>query len=308
VTVLAGERTYFPGGALRLDGAALRDRMIAEIRARVTAAGEPAICLASVVDGDDAPSVRYVGMKHRAAARAGLHTRGTELSAGTSQAEAEDLVDALVADPGVGGILVQLPLPAGLDGDRVIDRIDPAKDVDGLTLTNLGRLVRGTPGLVPATALAVLRLLDAYGVPLAGRRVTIVGRTPLVGIPLSLLLGGPQVGASVVVCATDDPDLTARCREADVVISDASIPHLIGAERIAPGATVVDIGASWPEGTLVGDVDTDGVTTIAGALAPNPGGAGPMTVACLLENTLRTAGLAAGLGRDDGTAGGGADV
>jgi methylenetetrahydrofolate dehydrogenase (NADP+)/methenyltetrahydrofolate cyclohydrolase len=303
VTVLAGERTYFPGGALRLDGAALRDRFIDDIRARVTAAGGPPICLASVVDGDDAASVRYVGMKHRAAARAGLQTRGTVLSAGTSQAEAEDLVDALVADPGVGGILVQLPLPAGLDGDRVIDRIDPAKDVDGLTLTNLGRLVRGAPGQVPATALAVLRLLDAYRVPLAGRRVTIVGRTPLVGVPLSLLLG-----ASVVVCPADDPELTARCREADVVISDASVPHLIGAERIAPGATVVDIGASWPEGTLVGDVDTDGVTTIAGALAPNPGGAGPMTVACLLENTLRTAGLAAGLGRDDGTAGGGADV
>jgi methylenetetrahydrofolate dehydrogenase (NADP+)/methenyltetrahydrofolate cyclohydrolase len=303
VTVPAGERTYFAGGALRLDGAALRDRIIDEIRARVAAAGDPPICLATVVDGDDPAGVRYVGMKHRAAARAGLRTRGSVVSVGTSQAEAEAVVDALVADSDVQGILVQLPLPLHLDGDRVIDRIDPAKDVDGLTSTNLGRLVRGTPGLVPATPLGVLRLLEAYGVALAGRRVTIVGRTPLVGLPLSLLLGGPQVAALVSVCRADDPELTARCREADVVISDASRPHLIGPERVSPGATVVDIGSSWPDGTLVGDVDTAAVATIAGALAPNPGGAGPMTVACLLENMMCAAGLA-GAGTDGRTAGG----
>jgi methylenetetrahydrofolate dehydrogenase (NADP+)/methenyltetrahydrofolate cyclohydrolase len=308
VTVPAGERTRFPGGALRLDGAALRDRITDEIRTRVSTAGGPPVCLASVVDGDDASGVRYVEMKHRAAARAGLQTRRTVLSTGTSQAEAEAAVDALVADPAVAGILVQLPLPPGLDADRVIDRIDPAKDVDGLTLTNLGRLVRGTPGLVPATPLGVVRLLDAYGVLLAGRRVTIVGRTPLVGLPLSLLLGGPQIGASVVICSADDPALTARCREADVVISDASVPHLIGPGQISPGATVVDIGASWPDGTLVGDVDTDAVAATAGALAPNPGGAGPMTVACLLENTVRAAGLAAGTGRAEGDVGRGASA
>jgi methylenetetrahydrofolate dehydrogenase (NADP+)/methenyltetrahydrofolate cyclohydrolase len=299
VTVLARQRDHFPGGALRLDGAALRDQMVEEIRTRVAAAGDPPVCLATVVDGDDPPSVRYVEMKHRAALRAGLRTRGAVVSATTSQAEAEDLVAALTDDPAVHGILVQLPLPAGLDEDRVLDRIDPAKDVDGLTLTSLGRLVRGTPGLVPATPLAVLRLLDAYQVPLAGRRVTIVGRTPLVGLPLSLLLGAPGVGATVTVCSADDPELTGRCREADVVVSDASVPHLIGPGRVRPGATVVDIGVSWPEGRLVGDVDTAAVAAVAGALAPNPGGAGPMTIACLLESTLRVAGLAAGMGRED---------
>lgn len=299
MTVLARERDHFPGGALRLDGAALRDQFVEEIRTRVAAAGDPPICLATVVDGDDPASVRYVEMKHRAAARAGLRTQGTVVSATTSQAAAEDLVAALSDDPAVHGILVQLPLPAGLDEDRVLDRIAPAKDVDGLTLTSLGRLVRGTPGLVPATPLAVLRLLDAYQVPLAGRRVTIVGRTPLVGLPLSLLLGGSRVGATVTVCSADDPGLTARCREADVVVSDASVPHLIGAGQVRPGAAVVDIGMSWPEGRLVGDVDTEAVAAVAGAVAPNPGGAGPMTIACLLENTLRVAGLAAGLGRED---------
>jgi methylenetetrahydrofolate dehydrogenase (NADP+)/methenyltetrahydrofolate cyclohydrolase len=195
-------------------------------------------------------------------------------------------------DPEVHGILVQLPLPRGLDEAAVIDRIDPAKDVDGLTLTNLGRLVRGAPGLVAPTPQAVLHLLDAYEIGVHGADVVIIGRTPLVGIPLSLLLATKRRGATVQLCGPDTPQLDQRCRAADVVISDASVPHLVGPNWIRPGATVIDIGVSRPDGTLVGDVDTVGVAGVAGALAPNPGGIGPMTVACLLENTVVAAGLA----------------
>jgi methylenetetrahydrofolate dehydrogenase (NADP+)/methenyltetrahydrofolate cyclohydrolase len=285
---------HFDGGALRLDGAALRDQIIDELRAVITTAGSPTVVLATVVVGDDDASARYVGLKHRAAERTGITPRGTTLPPDSSQAEVEEAVDRLNDDPEVHGILVQLPLPEGLDEASVLDRIDPARDVDGLTLTNLGRLLRGAPGLVPPTPLAVLHLLDAYEIGVRGADVVIIGRTPLVGIPLSLLLATEERGATVQLCAPGTAGLDLRCRAADVVISDASVPHLVGPDWIGPGATVIDIGVSRPGGTLIGDVDTVGVAGIAGALAPNPGGIGPMTVACLLENTV----IAAGLARD----------
>jgi methylenetetrahydrofolate dehydrogenase (NADP+)/methenyltetrahydrofolate cyclohydrolase len=246
--------------AVRMDGSALRDHIIEALHRRTGAPGAPTVGLATLVVGDDPASLRYVELKHRAAARAGIATRA---------------------------ILVQLPLPPALDDDTLADVIDPAKDVDGLTAANLGRLLRGAPALVPPTAAGILRLLDTYGVTLAGRRVVIIGRSPLVGLPLALLVG--RRGASVTVTEADDPGLAEACRAADVLVSDASRPHLIGAGMVKPGAAVVDVGVSRPEGKLVGDVDTDAVGAVAGALAPNPGGAGPMTVACLLENTLLAA-------------------
>ena len=281
------ERT--PGGAVLMDGARLRDEIVAELRATVEAAGSPPVCLATVLVGEDRPSQTYVRIKQRKAAEAGMESRAVELPATISQAELEDRVAALGADPAVNGILVQLPLPAGLDPERVLALLPPEKDVDGLTPLSLGRLVRGQPGLVPCTPLGVMRLLDRYGVPTAGARAVVVGRSTLVGLPLSLLLARKGVDATVTIAHSRTPELAAVCREADILVGAAGAARMITAGHVRPGAAVIDVGVSRTEEGQVGDVDFDAVQAIAGAITPMPGGTGPMTVACLLENTLDAA-------------------
>jgi methylenetetrahydrofolate dehydrogenase (NADP+)/methenyltetrahydrofolate cyclohydrolase len=277
--------------AIVMNGSELRDELVAGVRRRVELAGSPVVCLATVLVGDDGPSRRYVNSKHKKAAEAGLGSRHTELPATASQAAVEAAVRELVDDPGVHGILVQLPLPDGLDPEPVLDLIPPEKDVDGLTERSMGRLVRGRPGLVGCTPLGVMRLLERYEVPIGGSRATVIGRSTLVGLPLSLLLARKGTDATVTMAHSRTPDMASAVRQADIVVAAAGQARMITADMIKPGAAVIDIGLSRTEAGVVGDVDFDPVSEVAGWITPMPGGTGPMTIACLMENTLSAAQL-----------------
>lgn len=251
------------------------------------------VTFATVLVGDDDASVRYVALKHSAAEHVGLSVRGLQLPASVSQAALEETLLGLSADVSVHGILLQLPLPAGIDEVAASACIAPEKDVDGMTAVSLGRILQGAPGHRPCTALGVLDLLGRHGIELEGRRAVVVGRGPLVALPLALMLAAPvdaggQGCAGVTVMDPDADDLGKVCRVADLVVSDVGRPHLVRAAWVAPGATVVDVGVSFLDGKLVGDVAPE-VADVAGALVPNPGGAGPMTVALLLRNTVDAA-------------------
>jgi methylenetetrahydrofolate dehydrogenase (NADP+)/methenyltetrahydrofolate cyclohydrolase len=274
-----------------MDGNRLRDEIVGEVRARIEAAGSPPVCLATVLVGDDKPSHTYVRNKHRKAAEAGMVSRHVELPASATQAEVETAVAALAADPEVHGILVQLPLPAGLDPEPVLDLVPPDKDVDGLTERSMGRLVRGKPGLVPCTPLGVMRFIERFEIPTSGRRAVVVGRSTLVGLPIALLLARKGVDATVTVAHSRSADLAGVCREADILIGAAGQARMLTADHVKPGAAVFDVGISRTEAGLVGDVDFDAVVDVAGWITPMPGGTGPMTIACLLENTLEAARL-----------------
>jgi methylenetetrahydrofolate dehydrogenase (NADP+) / methenyltetrahydrofolate cyclohydrolase len=277
--------------ATLMDGNALRDELVAAIRTRIEDAGSPEICLATVLVGDDGPSQRYVKMKHQKAAEAALASRHVDLPATTTQAEVESVVRGLALDDDVHGILVQLPLPEGLDPEPVIDLIPPEKDVDGLTERSMGRLVRGRPGLVGCTPLGVMRLLERYEIGTSGKRAVVIGRSTLVGLPLSLLLARKGVDATVTLAHSRTPDMAAVVREADIVVGAAGQARMITADMVKPGATVIDVGVSRTEAGIVGDVDFGPVSEVAGFITPMPGGTGPMTIACLLENTLTAATL-----------------
>ena len=281
------ERT--PGGAILMDGNRLRDETVVRLRGEIDALGSPPVCLATVLVGADKPSQIYVRMKQKKAEEAGMVSKGVELPETATQADVEAVVGELAADPSVHGILVQLPLPAHLDPEPVLALLPPEKDVDGLTELSMGRLVRGLPGHVPCTPLGVMRLLDRYGVATSGKRAVVVGRSTLVGLPALLLLGRKGVDATATLAHSRTPELAAVCREADIIIAAAGQARMITAEHVKPGAAVVDVGVSRSEAGIVGDVDFDAVQSIAGAITPMPGGTGPMTIACLLENTLSAA-------------------
>jgi methylenetetrahydrofolate dehydrogenase (NADP+) / methenyltetrahydrofolate cyclohydrolase len=201
----------------------------------------------------------------------------------------EGAVAELANDPSVHGILVQLPLPGHLDAEPVLALVPPEKDVDGLTERSMGRLVRGLPGHVPCTPLGVMRLLDRYGVETSGRRAVVVGRSTLVGLPQVLLLGRKGCDATVTLAHSRTRDLVGVCHEADIIVAAAGQARMITAEHVKPGAAVIDVGVSRSESGIVGDVDFDAVQAVAGAITPMPGGTGPMTIGCLLENTLAAA-------------------
>ena len=285
----AGDRT--PGGAILMDGNRLRDEIVARLATTIAAAGSPPVCLATVLVGDDAPSQRYVRNKHVQAGKAGMVSRNEILPADAGQAQVEDVVGRLANDPSVHGILVQSPLPTGYDEEKVLSLIPADKDVDGLTSQSMGRLVRGLPGLVGCTPLGVIRLLERYGVATSGKRAVVIGRSTLVGLPLSLLLARKGIDATVTIAHSRTADLIDVCRNADIVIGAVGQAHLITAAHIKPGAAVIDVGISRTEAGIVGDVDFDAVQAVAGAITPMPGGTGPMTIACLLENTLSAARL-----------------
>jgi methylenetetrahydrofolate dehydrogenase (NADP+)/methenyltetrahydrofolate cyclohydrolase len=277
--------------AIVMDGKALRDEIVAGIRATVEAAGSPSICLATVLVGDDGPSHVYVRSKHRKAEEAGLSSRHVGLPATATQVDVEAAVHGLALDPEVHGILVQLPLPDAVDTDQVISLIPPEKDVDGLTERSMGRLVRGASGLVPCTPLGVMRLLEKYEVPISGKRAVVVGRSTLVGLPLALLLNRKGTDATVTMAHSRTPDLPGLVREADIVVGAAGQARMITADMVKPGAAVVDVGISRTEAGLVGDVDFDEEREVAGWITPMPGGTGPMTIGCLMENTVTAARL-----------------
>jgi methylenetetrahydrofolate dehydrogenase (NADP+)/methenyltetrahydrofolate cyclohydrolase len=273
---------------LLLDGKVVAAAVKAEVRVRVEALRalgvEPG--LATVLVGDDPASHLYVRGKRRDAEEVGIRSIHHELPAGITQPQLEGLIATLGDDPGVHGILVQLPLPDGLDSDAIIEQIDPAKDVDGLHPFNLGLLVLNRPGLRPCTPSGVMRLLEHYSLDTAGRRAVVVGRSLLVGRPLALMLGARGVDAVVTVAHSRAPDLAAITREADILVAAIGAPGLIKAQHVNPGATVVDVGVTRVDNGWRGDVDFEEVRPVAGAITPVPGGVGPMTRAMLLANTV----------------------
>jgi methylenetetrahydrofolate dehydrogenase (NADP+)/methenyltetrahydrofolate cyclohydrolase len=281
-----------------MDGTALareiRERLAIEVAAFAREAGIVP-CLATVLVGGDPASQLYVGKKHKEAEAAGMVSRHAGLPGEAGQAEVEAAVAELAADPGVHGILVQLPLPGHLQVESVLDLLPPHKDVDGLTAANLGWLLRGRPVHVPCTPLGILLLLHRYDIPTAGQRAVIIGRSALVGLPLALLLGQKGCDATVTVTHSRTADLSDIARGADILVAAAGQAGMVRAGWVKPGATVIDVGVTRTETGIRGDVAYDEVCAVAGAVTPMPGGTGPMTVACLLENTLRAARMAAGL-------------
>jgi len=274
-----------------LDGKALAAEIRAELTQRVAAlAGHGVVPgLGTVLVGDDPGSRAYVNGKHRDCAQVGIASIRRDLPGDATQAQVEAVVDELNADPACTGYLVQLPLPAGLDAYRVLERVDPAKDVDGLHPVNLGRLVLGQPGPLPCTPLGILELLRRYDVPIEGADVVVVGRGITVGRPLGLLLTRRSENATVTLCHTRTRNLFGHLRRADIIVAAAGSPGLVQAQDVRPGAAVVDVGITRTDAGLVGDADP-AVRETAGYLAPMPGGVGPMTRAMLLRNVIEAAG------------------
>ncbi|HLU46068.1 MAG TPA: bifunctional methylenetetrahydrofolate dehydrogenase/methenyltetrahydrofolate cyclohydrolase [Natronosporangium sp.] len=279
-----------------LDGKAVAAAIKEDLRARVAALRERGYTpgLGTVLVGDDPASRSYVAGKHRDCEEIGIASIRRDLPVTASQAEVEAAVAELNADPACTGFLVQLPLPTGLDQQRVLEAIDPDKDADGLHPVNLGRLVLGEPAPLPCTPRGIVELLRRYGVPLAGAEVVVIGRGVTVGRPLGLLLTRRSENATVTLCHTGTRDLATHTRRADIVVVAAGVPHLLTPDMVRPGAAVVDVGVNrvgtTPSGRakLAGDVDP-AVAEVAGYLAPVPGGVGPMTRAMLLANVVERA-------------------
>jgi methylenetetrahydrofolate dehydrogenase (NADP+) / methenyltetrahydrofolate cyclohydrolase len=273
-----------------LDGKATGAQIRADLEVRVAALRERGVQpgLATVLVGDDPASHSYVAMKHRDCAAIGINSIQRELPATASQAEVEAVVAELNADPACHGYIVQLPLPKGLDEVRILEAVDPDKDADGLHPVNLGRLVLNEPAPLPCTPHGVIVLLRRFGVELDGAEVVVVGRGITVGRPLGLMLTRRSENCTVTLCHTGTRDLAAHTRRADIVVAAAGVPGLITADLVKPGAAVLDVGVSRLEGKLRGDVAAD-VAEVAGFLAPNPGGVGPMTRALLLTNVVEAA-------------------
>jgi methylenetetrahydrofolate dehydrogenase (NADP+) / methenyltetrahydrofolate cyclohydrolase len=272
-----------------LPGAPVRDAILDTLQKRILAAGSPRIALATVLVGDDAPSQKYVASKHRIAQQIGIQSVQVELPGTCTQAELEAEVLRLASDSSVHGILVQMPLPAHLDAERVLALIPAAKDVDGLTSESMGRLMRGLDGHIGCTPLGVLRLLQHYGIATSGKHAVVIGRSTLVGLPLSVLLARKGIDCTVTLAHSRTSNLAEVCRSADIVISATGIARSITHDHVSPGATLIDVGISRTEAGVVGDIDAESVMGHVGALTPMPGGTGIMTVACLMENTVNAA-------------------
>ena len=276
-----------------LDGKVVADAVLTEVAQRVESLADrgKTVGLATLLVGDDPASHVYVRNKHRAAERVGIMSIHRELPATASQEDVDRVIAELNADPAVDGILLQLPLPAGLDGEAAVERIHPDKDADGLHPTNLGRLVLDRPQLAPCTPSGVIRILDHYGIPTEGANVVIVGRSFLVGRPLAVLLGGKAHNATVTLAHSRTRELPELCRRADVLVAAVGRPRMITSDHVKPGATVIDVGINRTDDGLVGDVDFDGVSEVAAAITPVPGGVGKMTIAMLMANTATAAEL-----------------
>ena len=282
-----------------LDGKAAAAAIKSELTTRVEALKARGVQpgLGTLLVGDDVGSRKYVAGKHRDCAQVGIASIQRELPATASQEDIEAVVRELNDDPACTGYIVQLPLPRGVDTNRVLELMDPAKDADGLHPTNLGRLVLNEQAPLPCTPNGIIELLRRHKVEINGANVTVVGRGITVGRSIGLLLTRRTENATVTLCHTGTRDLGARLREADIVVAAAGSPHLIRAEHIRPGAAVLDVGVSRDAtGKIVGDVHPD-VAEVAGWLSPNPGGVGPMTRAMLLANVVQAAERAAEAGR-----------
>ena len=285
-----------------IDGKAIAESLREEVKQRVSeriSKDLPAPGLATVIIGDNPASKVYVRMKHKACQEAGILSIGHELPSDATQEEVESLVKKLNDDPKIHGILVQLPLPAGLDEESVLNTISLRKDVDGFHPINIGRLAQKgrEPLFVPATPSGIMYLLEESGAKLEGANAVVLGRSNIVGMPVSLLL--VDANATVTICHSRTKDTPAITRKADVLVAAVGIPEYVRGDWIKPGATVIDVGVNRVEDNsrkrgyrLVGDVNFDEALEVAGAITPVPGGVGPMTIAMLLQNTLRAARLA----------------
>ncbi|WP_448610186.1 bifunctional methylenetetrahydrofolate dehydrogenase/methenyltetrahydrofolate cyclohydrolase [Geodermatophilus sp. URMC 60] len=280
--------------ATTLDGKATAAAIRAELTERVTAltAAGHRPGLGTVLVGDDPGSRWYVNAKHKDCAQVGIASIQRELPATATQADVLAVVDELNADPDCTGYIVQLPLPRGIEESAVLERMDPAKDADGLHPVNLGRLVLNVPGPLPCTPVGIVELLRRHDVAIAGAEVVVVGRGITVGRPLGLLLTRRSENATVTLCHTGTRDLAAHLRRADIVVAAAGVPGLVTRDLVKPGAAVLDVGVSRVDGKIAGDVAPD-VVEVAGFVAPNPGGVGPMTRAMLLQNVVLAAEQAA---------------
>ncbi len=275
-----------------LDGKTVAATVKDDVSRRVAALGARGIAvgLATVLVGDDPASHVYVRNKRRLAEETGINSYHYELPADASQTDVEQLIRSLNADSRVDGILVQLPLPSGLDSEAITELMDPRKDADGLHPYNLGLLVLDRPVLAPCTPRGVMRILSHHGIEVRGNNAVVVGRSFLVGRPLGLLLGARGADATVTLAHSRTADLAAETRRADIVVAAVGVPRLINADFIKPGATVIDVGINrTDDNRLVGDVDFESVVEVAGAITPVPGGVGPMTVAMLMDNTVSAA-------------------
>ena len=271
-----------------LDGKSLAAQVRAEVKARVARLAQRGIRpgLAVVLAGDDPASRVYVRNKTRACEEVGVRSQQIDYPAAVTQEELMACIRNLNVDPAVHGILVQLPLPKHLDSARVLEAVSPAKDVDGFHAENTGALLAGAPRLVPCTPAGVMRLLEHAGVPVAGQRAVVIGRSNIVGKPLALLL--LQKDATVTICHSKTRDLVAVAKQADILVAAIGRAKLVTAAMVKPGACVIDVGVNrLPNGKLAGDVDFDAVKEVAGAITPVPGGVGPMTIAMLLENCVQ---------------------
>ena len=275
-----------------LDGERLAGRIKMELadRAHRLAAAGRRVGLGTVLVGDDGPSAKYVAMKHADCEEIGITSVHEHLPASATQSDVEAVIDRLNADPSVHSILVQLPLPEGIDEEQILLRVDPSKDVDGLHPTNLGRLVMGAPGPLPCTPAGIVELLSDYNVPVEHKHVVIIGRGLTIGRPLSLLLAmrRPGCNAAVTVVHTGVEDMASLTRQADVIVAAAGVAGLVTADMVKPGAAVVGAGTSWSGKKLMSDV-ADEVVEVARWITPRIGGVGPMTRAMLLRNAVLAA-------------------
>ena len=279
--------------ALLLDGRVVATEVKREVAERVAAFGTE-VGLATILVGDDPASHVYVRSKRRAAEAVGITSHHRDLPATSTQDEVEAVISELSADPAVHGILLQLPLPGGLDGEAAVELIDPAKDADGLHPRSLGRLILDRPTMTPCTPTGVVRILDHYGIATSGANVVVVGRSFLVGRPLAVMLGTKGRDATVTLAHSRTRELPELCRSADILVAAVGKPAMIRADWVKPGATVIDVGINRTDDGLIGDVAFDEVSEVAGAITPVPGGVGPMTIAMLMSNTVKAAELARG--------------
>src|SRR3954466_4986339 len=288
---IEGEHARLAGvGAITLDGKATRDEIFTDLSERVaalTAAGRTP-GLGTVLVGNDPGSQAYVRGKHADCAKVGITSIRRDLPADISQAELDETIDELNANPECTGYIVQLPLPKHLNENAALERLDPGKDADGLHPMNLGRLVLNEPAPLPCTPRGIVHLLRRFEVEIAGANVVVIGRGVTVGRPLGLLLTRRSENATVTLCHTGTRDLAAHVSGADIVVAAAGVPGLITAGMVKPGAAVLDVGVSRVDGKIAGDVALD-VVDVAGHVAPNPGGVGPMTRAMLLQNVVLAA-------------------
>ena len=273
--------------AQRIDGKAVAEAVKLELATRVAALRERGVVpgLGTVLVGQDPGSLLYVAGKHRDCAQVGIESIRVDLPEDASATQVEDAILRLNADPACTGYIVQLPLPAQLDDSWALSLIDPDKDADGLTPSNLGRLMLGQSGPVPCTPRGIVELLRRYEVALNGAEVCIIGRGTTVGRPLAVLLTDRQHNATVTLCHTGTRDLASHTRRADIVVAAAGRAHMITADMVKPGAVLVDVGVTRLEGKPVGDLDPS-VWEVASKVTPNPGGVGPMTRAMLLANVV----------------------